>query len=239
MAKDKGRLGILLSALLTLVCLSFAPATAGALEVPPTGGSSLGDSPHGIASYPSGKPTSVNPGGPMQPAPGDSPKPLPAVTPENTQHEVLSLQQQGNSYVAQLRDKAGNQTQSVAVRQKKCQQLQAMVNLHITDFSQNAQSHLATFNTIFTKVQAFASSKKITSTEYTSLVATASTQQANAQQAVDALKSVAVTINCSAADPASSLSTIKSAVDSTRTALQAYQKAIAAVISNLEANVKQ
>lgn len=229
MTKDKGRLGLLISAFLTLVTLGIAPAVAGATAlVPPTNGPIHNTMPPDR--YNGGATTGVTSGGTTQP------------TSSSTQTDVTSLTQQGNSYLAQLR-KNDHQlnTHTVAERQKRCQSLQSMLTKQITDFGQNAQTHLATFNAVFSKVQAYATKNNISTSQYTSLLATATAQQASATQAVAALKSVSVTFNCSQQDPASSLATIRAAVDSTRTALQAYQKSIVAVISNLESttNTKQ
>jgi hypothetical protein len=235
MTREKGKLSFVISALLTLVLLGFSPAIAGATElVPPT------DGPAGTTTVPNhGTPIYGQQGKPDPKPPTGEVSPEPNITPEQTQTEVHNYQSQGSTYVLQMRDKlktehTQNQAQAIANRQKHCAKLQNKVNKQIANFSSNAQSHLSVFNSVYSKVQTYATDKKVTSTEYQSLVTTANTQQASATQAVDALKSVAVTVNCSQPDPASSLATVKSAVDSTRTALQAYQQAIKAVISNLE-----
>lgn len=244
MTKDKGRLGLLISAFLTLVILGAAPAIAGATElVPPTDGPTHSTMPPTtpIENTHTGTVNNdVNPGGPNMPSNNGAP----GMSPDQTQVKVDDLQQQGSTYLSQLRKKNESanhnaKPQTTAERQKRCQSLQSNLNKQISNFSQNAQTHLATFNAVFTKVQAYATKKNISTTEYTSLLAAATTQQANATQAVDALKTVSVTFNCTQQDPASSLSTIKAAVDGARSAMQAYQKSIAAVISNLEASAKQ
>lgn len=229
MTIEKGKLSIVISAVCTLVLLGLAPATAGATElVPPTDGT---DS------------TTTSTSGDSQTSnTGDSTTES-GTTSEQEQTDVHTFKSQGNAYLLQLRNKmktehAQNQAQAIANRQKHCVQLQNMVNRQVADFSRNAQNHLTVFNNVYSKVQAFATSKNVTSSNYQSLVTAANTQQANATQAVAALKSVAVNVDCTQQDPASSLATVKSAVDSTRTALQAYQQAIKAVISNLEAATK-
>lgn len=248
MTKEKGRLGLLISTLLTLVILGAAPAIAGATElVPPTNEPSHSTMPPTTPVENTNTGTvsqDVNPGGPNVPAGDSETETTPETSPEQTQTKVDDFQQQGNTYLTGLRKHNENMqhqtsTQTTAERQKRCQSLQTMLNKQIANFSQNAQNHLTTFNSVFTKVQAYATKNNVSSTAYTSLLAAATAQQSNATQAVDALKSVTVTFNCTQQYPASSLSTIKAAVDSTRTALQAYQKSIAALISNLEASAKQ
>jgi hypothetical protein len=243
MTKEKSRLGLLISAFLTLIILGVAPAIAGATElVPPTDSPTHSTLPPTSTNDTTTTSTTVNPGGPNISASDDTH--TTTSTPQQTQVKVDDFQQQGSTYLTQLRKhnestQHQSQAQTTADRQKRCQSLQAMLNKQITKFGQNAQNHLTTFNSVFTKVQAYATKNNISTTEYTSLVAAATTQQASAAQAVSALQSVSVTFNCTQQDPASSLSTIKAAVDSTRSALQAYQKSIAAIISNLEANAKQ
>ena len=243
MTKDKGRLSLVISSLFMLLALGLAPASVGATElVPPT------DNPDHAASPPTGTTGIESNTGTVTPDPKPPvddfklPSPEPMVTPQQTQTEVQNFQQQGNTYLLQMRDKQNhdqtkppvNTTQTAAERQKHCEQMQMMVNKQVANFSKNAQTHLTVFNSVYAKVQAYAASKNASSTDFQALITTANTDQTNATQAVAALKTVAVTIDCTQTNPASSLATVKAAVDSTRTALQAYQKAISAVIANLE-----
>lgn len=242
MTIEKSKVSIVISAVFTLVLLGLAPATAGATElVPPT------DEPNqGTTSTP----MQVDPTVGENHTGKDSTTSDSSSTDSNTspeqeqeQTDVKDFKSQGNDYLLHMRDKMKtehnqNEAQVVANRQKHCEQMQKMLNNQVADFSRNAQNHLDVFNSVYSKVQAFATSKNVTSAQYQSLVTAANTQQANATQAVAALKTVAVNIDCTQQDPASSLATIKSAVDSTRTALQSYQQAIKAVISNLESATK-
>ena len=234
MTKDKGRLSIVISALCTLIVLGLAPATAGATElVPPTDGT-------GSTTTTSTTTDSTTASGGTQ-TDNNHPRGIftPRISENETQTEVQDYQKQGNTYLLQMREKmkaehAQNQTQTAANRQKRCVELQSMVDKQIANFSSSAQTHLTTFNNVYAKVQAYATGNTAASANVQSLITAANTQQTNATQAVAALKSVAVTVDCTAQDPASSLATIKSAVESTRSALQAYQQAIKAVISSLE-----
>jgi hypothetical protein len=244
MTKDMGRLGLLISAFLTLLILGAAPAIAGATElVPPTNDTNHETSPPTTDNITTTD--SVNPGGPNVTATDTAQTTTDTTTTTpKTQAKVDTLKLQGTSYLDKLRKQNNNPNhlttaQQTANRQKRCQSLQTMLNKQISKFSQNAQTHLTTFNTVFTKVQAYATKNNVSTTTYTSLLATATADQSNATQAVDALKSVSVTFDCTQQDPASSLSTIKAAVDSARTSLQAYHKDLGAIISNLEISAKQ
>lgn len=119
-------------------------------------------------------------------------------------------------------------------RQKACEAHQAAINQRVSNYAKAAQTNLDTFNSIFTKVQAFYADKKLDVANYSTLLATAQAQQTAAQQAVDALKSLDVTIDCTQPDPAQTLATVKTAVVAARTALQSYRSSIKDIITALE-----
>jgi hypothetical protein len=75
-------------------------------------------------------------------------------------------------------------------------------------------------------VQQFESSKQLQVSNYDALVATATAKQTAAASAVSALKALNVQIDCSQADPAATVATIKTAVADARTSLQAYRSAL-------------
>jgi len=119
-------------------------------------------------------------------------------------------------------------------RQAACKARQNAINRRIDNYAKAAQTNLDTFNNILTKVQAFYTDKKLNVASYGALLATAQAQQTAAQQAVDALKSLDVTIDCTQSDPAQALVTVKTAVAATRTALQSYRSSIKDIITALE-----
>jgi hypothetical protein len=123
---------------------------------------------------------------------------------------------------------------TTAQRQQSCQAHQAEINTRAKNYAAAAQRHLDTFNSIFTKVQAFQTSKQLNVTNYDTLVAAATAKQTAAQTAVDALKSVDTTLDCTQADPANQVAALKTAVINARTALQDYRAAIKDVIVALK-----
>lgn len=141
-----------------------------------------------------------------------------------------SSQQSGNlrSEAATLlnQDRKNSKEHTAAQRLKACEERQTDINKHSTQFATEAAKHLDTFNSIFTKLQAFQVSKHLTVSNYSTLLADATAKQATAQTAVTTLKTLDVNINCSQPDPASTVATIKESVSSTRTALQAYRTSL-------------
>jgi hypothetical protein len=123
---------------------------------------------------------------------------------------------------------------SVADRQKACTARQAELTTREANFARNAQKHLDTFNSIYTKVLAFQTSHNLTSTDFAALKATADGAKADAATAVAALSSADVKIDCTASDPAVAVANLKTAVSNARTALQNYRTAVKNVVVALQ-----
>jgi hypothetical protein len=142
------------------------------------------------------------------------------------------LHAKSDKLLTDLRQKGKEHSQ--VARQKACVQRQKSLDRRTTNYAAAAQRHLDTFNKIFTKVQAFHDSKKLTVTNYDTLVAAATAKQTAAQSAVDTLKALDVKIDCTQSDPASTVATVKTAVSNARTALQDYRKSIKDVVKALK-----
>ena len=123
---------------------------------------------------------------------------------------------------------------SQLARQNACKAHQAEINRRAANYATAAQRHLDTFTSILTKVQNFYKNKNLNVATYPTLLTTALAKQTAAQQAVDVLKSLDTTIDCSQPDPAQNVQALKMAVTNARTALQAYRGAIKDVIVALE-----
>jgi hypothetical protein len=131
-----------------------------------------------------------------------------------------------------LRQKGKEHSQEA--RQKACTQRQNSIDHRTAAYASAAGRHLDTFNKIFAKVQAFHDNKHLNVTDYNTLVAAATAKQVTAQSAVDALKALDVTIDCTQSDPASAVATVKAAVQNARTALKDYRTAIKNVVVALK-----
>jgi hypothetical protein len=123
---------------------------------------------------------------------------------------------------------------TVAQKQKACEAHAAEINKRATNYATAAQRHLDVFNKIFTRVQAFETTKQLNVANYDTLVATATTKQTDAQTAVDNLKALDVSIDCTQTDPASTVATLKTTTANARVALQAYRQAIKDVVVALK-----
>ncbi len=134
-----------------------------------------------------------------------------------------------------LETKRVSRTEHTATQKKKsCEARAANINKRSTNYAKQGQKHLDVFNKIFSKVQAFETDKQLDVAGYDDLVAAATLKQAAAQAAVDALKQLDVSIDCTQADPASAVATLKTATATARTALQEYRKSIKDVVVALK-----
>lgn len=162
---------------------------------------------------------------------------------ETTEAVETETEGTSNDDTGKLRDEAaklleqkreGKSTKSTEDRQKACQAHQSELDAKISNYSVQAQKHLDTFTSIFTKVQQFQKDKGLSAANYGALVAIAQSKQTDAQGVVDALKAVSVTVDCSSNDPASAVATVKTAVKAAREALQAYRSSIKDVVVALQ-----
>lgn len=149
-----------------------------------------------------------------------------------TETEKETLREQARKLVTTKRETG--KTHTAEQKKKSCEAHQTEINNRVDNYAKAAQRHLVVFNTIFTRVQAFQTDKQLNVPTYDGLVATAKTKQAAAQTAVDALQALNVKIDCTQADPATGVATVKTATANARTALQEYRKAIKDVIVALK-----
>lgn len=143
---------------------------------------------------------------------------------DETKPEVEALQAHAKDLLTTERSSGKEHT--TAERQQACEARQASIDTRVSNYATAAQKHLTAFDGVFTKVQAFYTSNGLSVSNYDTLVATATNKQTLAQQAVAALAALNVKIDCTQADPAQSVATVKAAVSGARTALQDYRSAI-------------
>lgn len=143
-----------------------------------------------------------------------------------------ALREQARQLLAAKRANIKEHTQ--AQKQKSCEAHKVEINKRVDNYAKAAQRHLDVFNSIFTKVQAFETKKQLDVPTYDALVAAAKTKQAAAQTAVDTLKALDISIDCTQPDPATSVATVKTATANARTTLHDYRKAIKDVVVALK-----
>ncbi len=148
---------------------------------------------------------------------------------DTTAVRVGSLEDKAKELLNSKRAESGKKS-TVADRQKACTEHQGEVDTHFARYSSDAKKALSTYDAVFTKVQAYQSTNKLSVANYDALVADATAKQVAAQGAVSALASVSTTIDCTTTDPAASIGTVKSAVATAKSALKEYRTAIKTII---------
>jgi hypothetical protein len=143
-----------------------------------------------------------------------------------------SLRDQAEKLLAAKRENKKEHTQTE--KKKSCEAHKTEINKRVNNYATAAQRHLDVFDGIFAKVQAFQTKKQLNVANYDTLVATATTKQVAAQAAVDELKALDVSIDCTQPDPATSLAKVKAATANARTALHEYRLAIKDVVVALK-----
>lgn len=126
--------------------------------------------------------------------------------------------------------RTGKVEKTLEKRQKLCENREKAVNNKVRAFGNAASKHLERLDGVFVKLQAYQTEKNLKVDNYQALVDAATAKQTAATSAVAALKSVAVNIDCTSTDPASSLSVVKTAAKEARTALKDYRKALKEIV---------
>lgn len=126
----------------------------------------------------------------------------------------------------QMKRQEIKQDKTAAVKQKACEAHKNEIDNRAKNYSAAAQRHLDVFNGIFTKLQNFYTKKGLNVSNYDTLVADATAKQTAATNAVQALKDADVTIDCTSTDPASTVATLKVAVQNARQALKDYRTSL-------------
>jgi hypothetical protein len=141
-------------------------------------------------------------------------------------HHKADLFRKDGEHKLELRRDAKDHTKSKEERVKTCEHIQKAVNNKLKAFNNHADKYLTRLNTLFTKVQDYQTANNLSVANYDALVATATQKQTDATLAVDALKSLGTTIDCTSSDPASMLASVKSGATDARDALKAYRSSL-------------
>lgn len=222
------RIGLLLAAVLSVCVLAAMPVAA-------EGGDSGGSGDSSSSTTSSTDQTSDTSGSHDGTSGSSEVETTSETTTENsteTETEVHMLEGKAKNMLAT--ERKNGEKHSEQQRQSSCKAHQAEINNRVSNYSVAAQRHLTVFEGILTKVQNFYTTKKLNVSNYDTLLAAAQSKQADAQTAVDALKALNVSIDCTQPDPAQSVATVKTAVSNARSALQAYRAAIKDLIVALQ-----
>lgn len=115
-------------------------------------------------------------------------------------------------------------------RKTVCENKQQSINNKLATFTQAADKHLGRLDEAYTKVQSYQAKNNVVLANYDELVATANEKKQTAIDAIAALKTVAVQVDCNQPDAVVKLGTVRDAAKATRSALHDYRMAIKAIV---------
>ena len=137
-----------------------------------------------------------------------------------------------NEVQNELKAKRADQktAKTLAARQKACTAREANLNKKIANYNTRATKALAKYDSVFTKLQAFQATENLTVPTYDALVTEANAKKDAATAAVNALAAVSVDIDCTSEDPAASVLTVKTAVETAKSSLKEYRTSVKNVL---------
>lgn len=119
-------------------------------------------------------------------------------------------------------------------RQKSCEARKTSLTNRMANAVTQANKHKEVFDKIYTKVQDFYTTKKLSVADYDTLKANVDKAQSDAAASIAALKSLDVSVDCTSPNVATTVSTFQQAVKSTRDSLKAYRSSITDLIKALK-----
>lgn len=147
------------------------------------------------------------------------------------------FKQRGHSRVEELSQRG--QQLSAEKRQKSCGARKANLERRMQNAVRHAENHKAVFDKIYARVKSFHDTNKLNAANYDELVAAADTAQTDAANAVNALKTLDVNVDCASDNLADNISSFREAVKGTRDELKAYRAAIVDVIKALNNSLEE
>ena len=147
------------------------------------------------------------------------------------QERVDSAKTEALKTVEQIRQRSTTQTQ--AQRQVACQnRLQAM-NTRMIELKTTATTQLGKLDDVYSKLKTYQATNNVAVANYATLVAAADAAQLAAGDAISALNSAVGGVDCTNADVAVQLGTVKQTALSTRDMLMNYRTALHTILTAL------
>lgn len=120
-----------------------------------------------------------------------------------------------------------------AARKQICEVRSANIVSTMARALQQAEKHLATFDTILKRAQTFYTEKQLTVTNYDALLATVATKKAAAQNAIDTAKT-ASTFSCGSDNPIGTVEAFRTNLKAIHQAVKEYRAAIIELLTAIK-----
>jgi hypothetical protein len=145
---------------------------------------------------------------------------------QNKEREQRIADQREKMIKARDEAKASKETRVLNAKQKTCQSREAEIKAVLVKISTRASNHIAVFNKIAERTEAFYAEKGNVLENYDALVAEVSTKKAAAEAAVASLTSIANVFTCDVDNPQASVQAVRDALHAKRDAMKAYKTAV-------------
>lgn len=147
---------------------------------------------------------------------------------EAVQKKVQQLRAEAKSEIEEKRKT--RETLSADKRMKVCENRKKAIDNKLSAFNSGADKHLAKMNSIYDKILAFQEQKQIVVVNIDELTADADAKKLAATEAVGALKTVAVNVDCSDPETTVTLGTVRDAAQTARKALHDYRMSLKNIV---------
>jgi len=147
---------------------------------------------------------------------------------EAVQKKVQQLRADAKSEIEEKRK--NRETLSADKRMKVCENRKKAIDNKLSAFNAGADKHLTKMNSIYDKILAFQEQKQIVVVSIDELTADADAKKLAASEAVGALKTVAVNVDCSDPETTVTLGTVRDAAHTARKALHDYRMSLKNIV---------
>jgi phage host-nuclease inhibitor protein Gam len=153
------------------------------------------------------------------------------------QKKIDDIEAKSAEKIKELQAKAEKKTDEV--RKKACEARQTSMQNRLSDRVSNAEKHKLKFDSIYTRIKDFASSKSISSSDITALSVAADASSSKVSDEIAALKGMNVTLDCTKPDEvASIINSYKTQLVSVKAALKEYREAVRAYAQSVKSQAE-
>lgn len=160
-----------------------------------------------------------------------NPEPLEPTQAEVEQHQTQA-ETEGRTLIGELEAKQHKHTD--AERQKNCQAAEHGLSAKLANLQKNGAKFQAQIDSVYQKALTYQSTNNLNPTGIDQLEATANSAKITSAASVSALSNLSVNLDCTSSTVANNVATFRAAAKQARDDLNAYRKAVKAVLVSLK-----
>lgn len=141
------------------------------------------------------------------------------------QKKIEAIEARSEEKIKELQSKTEKKT--VEVRKKACEARQSNIQNRLSDRVSAAERHKEKFDSIYSRVKDFATTKSISSNDITTLASAVDTSSVKVIEEIAALDDMNIVLDCTKPDDvATTLNSYKTQLENVKTSLKEYREAI-------------